>query len=219
MLMAHKARRPRRRSIVFVMHPERFGVEVRLHIPRMAVRHGGIERSGVVLMARLAVGHPDSTWYPGCVVALHAVDHLGQGQIRDTGAPGDRVMTGRAIQVELVFDPEVSSVREIDIHILPRCGLVPTGETPRFGEAWILDFFGRMATPATFGRKCSRKLWLDAGLGVACRALVVVGEHRELTFGVEFMTKRAVRAETGFSVDSRLGIHMLVVGKLEQNRT
>ena len=194
-------------------------MEVRLRIPRMAVRHSGTDRTGVVLMARLAVGHPETTRHPGCVVALHAVDHFGQSQILDTGAVGDRVVTGCAIQVELGFDPEVSYVRKIDIHILTRCGLVWTGETPRFGELWILNFFGRMATPAAFGRKCGRKLWLDAGPGVACRTLVVVGEHRELTLGVEFMTKRAVGTEPGFSVDSRLGIHMLIVRKLEQNRT
>ena len=111
-----------------------------------------------------------------------------------------------AVEIELILHFEVGQVRERDVHILAGGRGVFAGKSASFGEARILDLFGRVATAAAFGRQIGVELRLHARLGVAGGALLMLGKAGELALLVELMAKGTIGAETGLGVDASFGI-------------
>src|SRR5579863_6997717 len=99
-LVAYKAGSVRIRSSILVVDAETFGMAGRLYIASVAHRrkHSG-DGFGV---ANLAVRHPELGRNTlGRIVAGDAIHHFWQSQIGEAGAPGNGVVTGSAVEVEL----------------------------------------------------------------------------------------------------------------------
>src|SRR5438105_3055690 len=81
--MADEALRTGFRGFAFVLYPEALRMERRFHIARVAARS---RPALIVDMAGLAVRHFELRGHVlRSVVTLHAIDHLRQVQIRQTG--------------------------------------------------------------------------------------------------------------------------------------
>ena len=145
-LVAHVALGVRVRSLFGVMDSKALVMERGLHVSNMTGR--SIKTGSCVGMARGAVGHPklrrDNL---GRIVTFHTVQHPGQREIRETGAPGDRVMAGGAIDLKLLLLLEVRKVCELDVDILARNRDLGD-HAAVFGKTGILNFFRRVAAAA-----------------------------------------------------------------------
>ena len=149
-------------------------------------------------------------------MTFHAVQHPGQGKIRQTGAAGNRIVTSGAIYAELLLDLEMRDMGELHIDILS--GHRDRGDhAAGLREAGILDFLGRMATTASGRIERRGQGGLHARLGVTSGALGMPGERGKDALLVELVAERAVRSEPRSRINARLFIDVLVVRKLKQD--
>ena len=213
--MANEAFGARRGRFRLVMCPEILGVELGLDEARMAC---GSQAGTLFHVAGLAVGHPEIGGNGFIVVVtLHAVHHLRKRQVGQTSAPRHGVVARGAIQVELLPGSEVSDVAEFQVDS-------NTGNDVRrdqaavFRKPGVLNFLGRMASPAIGSGGISAERGLHPGLRVALSALGMAREGGENSLRIEFMTEGAIRPKTRFGIDPSLGIDVAGVGELEENR-
>jgi hypothetical protein len=83
---------------------------------------------------------------------------------------------------------------------------------------WILDGFRLMAAQAIRSRRFVAEQRLHTRLGVAGGANYVITEASIRSIGREAMTKRAIGPESGAGIDPGMGIHMLGVGEVKNDR-
>ena len=143
-------------------------------------------------------------------MTFHTIQHPRKRKIRQAGTPWNRIVTGGAIDAELLLDLEMRDVRELHVNVLSghrNRGDQATG----LREAGILDLFRRMTTAAS-GRieRCVQSRFY-ARLGVAGGALGMTRELRKDALLVEFVAERAVRAEPRLRIDAGLLIDVQIV--------
>src|SRR5437879_2390943 len=140
-------------------------MERRLDVSNMT--GGSIQSANRIGVTGTTVRHPELGGDAfGGIVTFHTIQHPGKRKIRETGAPWNRIMTGGAIDAELLLDLEMRDVRELHVNVLSghrNRGDQATG----LREAGILDLFRRMTTAAS-GRieRCVQSRFY-ARLGVA----------------------------------------------------
>src|SRR5260370_11964095 len=101
-----------------VMDAEALRMERRLDVSGMA--DWSLQAASCIGVASSAVRHPEFGGDAfGRVVTFHAIQHPRQGKVRETVAPGDRIVTGSAIDAELLLDLEMRDVRELHVDIFP----------------------------------------------------------------------------------------------------
>lgn len=214
-LMAHVALSVGGGSLLAVPYPESGGVEGGLHVPHVTDRH--IQTGGRIRMAGGAVGHPELGRDDlRSVVAFHTVQHAGKSKIRQTGASGNSVVAGSAVDMELIPLFKMRDVGEPDVHILSRYG-DGSNHTAGFSETGILDFLRRVTAAAAVGIERSIQLRLHSRFGMASGALDVSGKLGENSLLIELVTERAIGAEAGDWVDASLLIDVHGVGELKQD--
>ena len=99
-------------------------------------------------MTGLAVRHPVVGRNAlGSVMALHAIHHHRQSQIRQAGASGDGVVASGAIEVEPLLRREMRDVRKLDVDIFTgnRC---LSDQAAILSKARVFNFLGRVAADA-----------------------------------------------------------------------
>ena len=213
--MAYEALRVRRGRLLRVMDAEALVMECRLDVSGVAGR--SIQTSSRIGVAGAAVRHPEFGGDAfGGIVTLHAVEHPGQGKIRETGAPGNRIVTGGAIDAELLLYLEMRDVRELHIDVFSGHRDL-SDHAALLGEAGILDFLGRMATAASDRIERRGQGRLHARLGVTLGALGMPWELRKGALLVELVTEGAIGAEAGCRVNAGLLIHVHRVRELKQD--
>ena len=135
-LVAHEALGVRRGGFLAVMHAEALGMESRLDVPDMAGR--SIQAAHRIGVAGTAVRHPEFGGHAlGGIVTFDAVEHAGQGKIRETGAPGNRIVAGSAIDAELLLHLEVRDVGKLHIDVLSGDGDRGDVQGEVFGECSV----------------------------------------------------------------------------------
>ena len=205
--MADEALGVRGRCLLLMMHAERVGVEIRFHVKSVALWDVSDE-SHRIRVTGGTVGHPDRRGNrPGRIVALHAIQHLRQSQIRKTLAVGNRVMASGAVEIVLRPDLKVRGVGKNDIFIFSARDFLRL-ETPAFGKAGILDFLRIVAIPATSSRHRRDQLWSKPRLRMADGAFLMAGERPESPGCFELVAGRAIRAKSSLGVEAGLWIHV-----------
>ena len=160
-LMAHEALGSRLHRFTLVICTEAVGVKRRFDVARMT---RGCGPSDLIDVTRLAIRHTEirSDCSRG-IVALHTIDHLGQGQVGEALAGRNRVVATGAIETELILRLEMRYVRKLDVDVLTGDDMV--GDHPAFpGKSRVFDLFRRMTIPAIFGGRVRRQHGLGASL-------------------------------------------------------
>ena len=167
-------------------------------------------------MTGLAVRHAEVDRHTlGGIVALHTIHHVGQAQIREAGASGNGIVTGGAIDVELLFRREMRDVSKFDVDVSTRNRCLGY-QAAILSKARVFDFLGCVTTGTTFGVKRGRQLGRNAELGMAGGALGVAWKLRKNALLIELMAESAIPAEAGCWIFPALLIYVPVMGKLEQ---
>ena len=135
-----------------MVQAESLRVEVRLDVSRMAIGHRRYD-GNVIKVAGLAIRHAeirlDST---GRIMTCHTIQHLRQGKVFDFRAGWDGVVTGRAVEIELILLTEVRNMRKIDADVFAIGHLVGPGKTPNLRESRVFDLFGSVTAAAALSR-------------------------------------------------------------------
>jgi len=107
-------------------------------------------------MAGLAIRHAEVGRHAlGSIVALHAIQHVRQGQIREAGAGWNGVMTGGAVDIEFLFRREMGDMGKFDVDI--SAGNRGLGyQAATLSEARVFDFLRRVTAGTAFGVKRGR---------------------------------------------------------------
>ena len=214
--MAHKALGIWRGGLLFMVDTEGLGVKGGLDVSGVA---GRLNKAGdCSRVTGPAIGHSElrRDLFRG-VVAIHAVEHLGQRQVGEAGAARYLIVARGAIEPEFFLRFEMRNVREIDVDVLARNHLLGD-HTPAFGETGILDLFRRVASAATLGIERRTQVRLNAGLGMTSRALRVSWEGPVNSARLELVAEGAIGAKTGGRIDANLLVYMVCVRKLEKDR-
>lgn len=213
--MANKTGRARLGRFVTVMQPESFRMRRRLHDAGVKLRH----RAGLYIhMTNLAIGHlkvrGEGFRY---VMAIHAVRHFWQIEAGKTGARGNSVVAGRAIEMIGVAALEMLGVRKLNLGVLPRNYKGGQFAVNRRG-AGIFDFLRPMAPAAVRGRGLLAEQRFHPGFGMAAGANFVVPEGGIRAIVLEMMAERAIRAESRARIYSRMRVHVPGVREIEYDR-
>ena len=214
--MTHEALGIGRGGLLFMVDTEALGVKGGLHVSGVAGRLNKARDCSRV--AGPAIGHTElrRDLLRG-VVAIHAIEHLGQRQVRKTGAARNRIVTSRAIDPILLLSLKMRDVRELDIDVLAR-NHVLSDHPAALGETGILDLFRRVTAAATLGIESRAQVRLDAGLGVANGAFGVPRESSVNPVRLKLVAEGAISPKTGGRINAGLLVYMLGVRILKQNR-
>lgn len=151
-------------------------------------------------MAYVAVGHPELRRKRlGCLMATHAVNHLRQGKVSETGAAFDIAVTGCATEAILIANLEMHGVVELDI--LPGSGNCLEGD---FFQLWcngrVFDLLGGVASAAISSNRIGAQEGFHPRLGVACSTLGMGWKRGVSSLGIQFVAKRTVRSRVSGGV-------------------